>query len=107
MHIYMVRDLLEFSQSDTEQLSARVTSFDLIGLQCRRECESALWLCDVTYKYSLFFRALTKGSHSAVTSLIFNPMGQDQVASQNTSQYILQWPPPIRPLRPRYSVILL
>ena len=68
----MVRDLLEFSQSDTEQLSARVTSFDLIGLQCRRECESALWLCDVTYKYSLFFRALTKGSHSAVTSLIFN-----------------------------------
>jgi len=51
----MVRDLLEFSQSDTEQLSARVTSFDLIGLKCRRECESALWLCDVTYKYSLFF----------------------------------------------------
>ena len=75
----MVRDLLEFSQSDTEQLSARVTSFDLIGLQCRRECESALWLCDVTYKYSLFFRALTKGSHSAVTSLIFNskPSGLD------------------------------
>ena len=67
----MVRDLLEFSQSDTEQLSARVTSFDLIGLQCRRECESALWLCDVTYKYSLFFMALAKGSHSAVTSLIF------------------------------------
>mgnify|MGYP003449204950 CR=1 FL=1 len=67
----MVRDLLEFSQSDTEQLSARVTSFDLIGLKCRRECESALWLCDVTYKYSLFFMALTKGSHSAVARIIF------------------------------------
>ena len=67
----MVRDLLEFSQSDTEQLSARVTSFDLIGLKCRRECENALWLCDVTYKYSLFFRALAKGSHSAIASIIF------------------------------------
>ena len=53
---------------------------------------------------------VTRNAHCQTTSIFtsaVNPMGQDQVASQNTSQYILQWPPPIRPLRPRYSVILL